>query len=222
MVKTLLQYLFPVNTGELVNGKTLNSKCLYTANKPLFVFSHLQDILQRTFLTFTYNHPAPKCRQLWGRIHVIVERDPQWMKRRTGTIQERIPKSLRIPPMHFQRDLAEMSFSDKRTTRQSSAPWTPWLFHSPALKWITHHPKPAGYFGGVFQNLLWLSCLEMFAFPANIHLRWVFSSLSWCQLYPAAKIILPPPCCLSRGRVCRPGILLLSFQFKPGSSSLFY
>lgn len=107
MVKTLLQYMFLVNTGELVNGETVDSKCLSTAKKPLFVFSHLQDILQRKFLTFTYTHPALKCSQLWGSVHVIVEQDPQRMKRKkAGTIQERIPKSLSIPPMHLQRDLA--------------------------------------------------------------------------------------------------------------------
>lgn len=106
-MKTRLQYLFPVNTGEIVNGETVDSKSLYTANKPLFVFSQLQDILQRKFLTFTYIPPELKCSQLWGRIHVIMGWDPQCMKRkRERTIQERIAKSLRITPMHFKEDLA--------------------------------------------------------------------------------------------------------------------
>lgn len=71
-----LQYLLPINTGKLVSGKIEDFKCLYTTDKPLFAFSHLQDILQRKFLTSTYTYPALKCSQLWGRIHVIVEWDP--------------------------------------------------------------------------------------------------------------------------------------------------
>jgi len=45
--------MFCVNTGKLVNGETADSECLYTANKTLFVFSYLQDILQKRFLSFT-------------------------------------------------------------------------------------------------------------------------------------------------------------------------
>lgn len=72
-MKTLLQYLFPVKTGEIVNGETVDSKSLYTTNKPLFVFSQLQDILQRPSHIFPPNWNAANSGEgfmaLWNETH---------------------------------------------------------------------------------------------------------------------------------------------------------